>query len=67
MLIVFVLLAAVALIAYYLALLIVRPLDRLTAGAAVVADGDFAVDLPVVGEGEVGYLTEVFNDMVARA
>jgi diguanylate cyclase (GGDEF)-like protein len=57
----------VALIAYRLALLIVRPLDRLTAGAAEVARGDLAVDLPAVsGGGEVAYLTRVFNDMVAR-
>jgi diguanylate cyclase (GGDEF)-like protein len=31
-----------------------------------VAAGDLAVDLPVVSGGEVGYLTEVFNNMVAR-
>src|SRR5213592_4880965 len=49
-----------------LSVLIVRPLDRLTAGAAKVAAGDLAVDLPVVSGGEVGSLTEVFNDMVAR-
>jgi diguanylate cyclase (GGDEF)-like protein len=52
--------------AYVLGLLIVRPLDRLTRGAAEVAAGDLAVDLPVVGGGEVGYLTKVFNHMVAR-
>ncbi|GMR12962.1 MAG: sensor domain-containing diguanylate cyclase [Gemmatimonadota bacterium] len=52
-------------IAYRLSLLIVRPLDRLTTGAAEVAAGDLAVDLPV-GKGEVGYLTEVFNAMVSR-
>ena len=51
--------------AFRLGLLIVGPLDRLTRGAAEVAAGDFAVDLPV-GKGEAGYLTEVFNDMVAR-
>lgn len=53
-------------LAYLLALVIVRPLDRLTAGAAKVAAGDLDVDIPVVSSGEVGYLTEVFNDMVAR-
>jgi len=31
-----------------------------------VAAGDFTVDLPVVGRGEVGELTAVFNDMVFR-
>jgi diguanylate cyclase (GGDEF)-like protein len=58
-------LVVVGFIAYRLGLLIVAPLDRLTAGAAEVAAGDFAVDLPV-GRGEAGYLTQVFNDMVAR-
>src|SRR5207302_1027760 len=33
---------------------------------SAVAGGDLAVDLPVVGGGELGYVTEVFNDMVAR-
>ena len=59
------LLIMVGLIAYGLGLLIVRPLDRLTTGAAKVAAGDLAVDLPV-GQGEVGYLTGVFNGMVDR-
>ena len=53
-------------VAYLLGLLIVRPLDRLTTGAAKVAAGDLDVDLPVVSGGEVGDLTEVFNDMVDR-
>ncbi|HEU5262865.1 MAG TPA: diguanylate cyclase [Gemmatimonadales bacterium] len=60
------LLLGIGLLAYLLGVLIVRPLDRLTAGAAKVAAGDLAVDLPVVSGGEVGSLTEVFNDMVAR-
>ena len=59
------LLVVVGSIAYWLGLFIVRPLDRLTKGAAEVAGGDLAVDLPV-GKGEVGYLTEVFNGMVDR-
>jgi len=53
-------------IAYRLGLLIVRPLDRLAAGAVEVAAGNLSVDLPVVGSGEVASLTEVFNDMVKR-
>ena len=61
-----VLLVVVGAIAYVLGLLIVRPLDRLAQGASRVAAGDLSVDLPVVSGGEVGYLTEVFNDMVAR-
>jgi diguanylate cyclase (GGDEF)-like protein len=51
---------------YALGLVIVRPLDRLTRAAADVAAGDFDVDLVAAKGGEVGYLTEVFNDMVAR-
>ena len=59
------LLLAVTAIAYHLALLIVRPLERLTRGAAEVAEGDLAVDLPTA-TGEVGELTYVFNHMVGR-
>ncbi|MEO8088763.1 MAG: diguanylate cyclase [Gemmatimonadales bacterium] len=59
------LLLVVTAIAYYLALLIVRPLERLTKGAAEVAEGDLAVDLPKA-TGEVGDLTYVFNHMVGR-
>jgi diguanylate cyclase (GGDEF)-like protein len=53
-------------LAYGLGALIVRPLDRLTRGAALVAGGDLAVDLPMTASSEVGYLTQVFNDMVVR-
>ena len=60
------LLLSVGLIAYYLGLFIVRPLGRLTAAAGAVTGGDLSVDLPVTGRGEVGYLTEVFNAMVAQ-
>jgi diguanylate cyclase (GGDEF)-like protein len=65
LLIVAALLAAVGALGYFLGLLIVRPLSRLSQGAAKVAAGDLDVDLPVTG-GEVGYLTGVFNNMVAR-
>ena len=65
-LIVTALLVGVGLLAYVLGLLITRPLDRLTRGAARVADGDLDVDLPVLGGGELGYVTEVFNGMVKR-
>ena len=58
-------LLGVTAIAYRLALLIVRPLERLTKGAAEVAEGDLAVDLPTA-TGEVGDLTYVFNHMVGR-
>lgn len=60
------LLLAIGLTAYLLGLTIVRPLDRLTNGAAKVAAGDLEVKLSVAGHSEVRYLTEVFNDMVAR-
>jgi diguanylate cyclase (GGDEF)-like protein len=60
------LLLGVGSLAYLLGSWIVRPLDRLTAGASKVAGGDLDVDLPVKGGGEVGLLTQVFNDMVAR-
>jgi len=61
-----VLLVVLGLLGYFLGVLIVRPLDRLTSGAAAVAAGHLDVDLPVVGGGEVGYLTQVFNNMVTR-
>ncbi len=64
--IVFLLLLAIGLLAYILGLTIVRPLDRLAQGAARVAVGHLDVTVPVVARGEVGYLTEIFNDMVAR-
>jgi len=51
--------------AYQLGIRIVGPLERLIQGAAEVADGDLAVDLPSA-KGEVGELTDVFNHMVER-
>ena len=60
------LLVGIGLIGYLLGLFIVRPLARLTKGAAKVAAGNLDVDLPVLSGGEVGYLTEVFNNMVVR-
>ena len=65
-LIVIAILLGVGWIGYRLALLIVRPLDRLSVGAEQVASGDLTVDIPVVGAGEVAALTTVFNDMVTR-
>ena len=56
----------IGLCAYLVGLSIVRPLDRLTKGADKVAAGDLEVDLPVLSRSEVGYLTQVFNHMVAR-
>ncbi|MGH7613841.1 MAG: diguanylate cyclase [Gemmatimonadales bacterium] len=60
------LLVGIGLIGYLLGLFIVRPLARLTKGAAKVAAGNLDVDLPVLSGGEVGYLTQVFNNMVVR-
>jgi diguanylate cyclase (GGDEF)-like protein len=60
------LLFLIGLAAYLLSLSLVRPLNRLTSGAGKVARGDLEVDVPVSSRSEVGYLTEVFNDMVAR-
>jgi diguanylate cyclase (GGDEF)-like protein len=62
-----VLLVVVGLLAYALSLSLVRPLRRLTRGAGLVAEGDLSVTVPLGGRGgELDYLTEVFNDMVAR-
>lgn len=55
-----------AVLGYALGLIIVRPLDRLTRAASKVAAGDLEVELVDTKGGEVGYLTEVFRDMVAR-
>jgi diguanylate cyclase (GGDEF)-like protein len=60
------LLGVVGLMGYVLAQLIIRPLDRLTRGASEVASGNLDVDLRAIGGGELGYLVEVFNDMVGR-
>lgn len=65
MLVALLLLVGVAGTAYALGWYIVRPLERLAKGAAEVAKGDFGVDLPAA-TGEVGALTNVFNDMVKR-
>ncbi len=60
------LLAGLGLCAYFLGLTIVRPLRRLSDGAAQVAAGNLDVHLPVRSRSEVGFLTQVFNHMVAR-
>lgn len=59
-----ILLVVIAVVAYWLATLIARPLGRLTSAAAQVSAGDLSVGLPAGGGGEVGYLTQVFNTMV---
>lgn len=64
-LLVCVLLMAMGLFAYLLGHSIVKPLQRLSGEAGKVASGDLEVDLPVHGNSEVSYLTQVFNHMVA--
>jgi diguanylate cyclase (GGDEF)-like protein len=59
-------LLAIGLCAYFLGLAMVRPLGLLTRGASRVSAGDLEVDVPVRTRSEIGYLTEVFNHMVAR-
>ena len=59
-----VVLVVITIVAYWLASLIARPLDRLTGAASKVAEGDLSVELPAGGGGEVGYLTRVFNTMI---
>ena len=66
LLVVVLLLVVVAATAYRLGLIIVRPLERLADGAAQVAMGALDVDLPATRAGEVGELTRIFNEMVAR-
>jgi diguanylate cyclase (GGDEF)-like protein len=53
-------------LAAYIGVLIVRPLQRLSSVAAKVAAGDHSVGLPTGGGGEVGQLTQVFKNLVAR-
>jgi diguanylate cyclase (GGDEF)-like protein len=59
-------LLVVGLGAYFLGVTIVRPLNRLTTGAQLVANGDLSVEIPVVSGGEIGYLTQIFNYMVGK-
>lgn len=66
LLVVLVLLVIVGATAYYLGIIIVRPIERLAKGAAEVSLGDLDVDLPNTGGGEIAVLTGVFNRMVKR-
>jgi diguanylate cyclase (GGDEF)-like protein len=60
------LLVVVGFAAYVLGLTIVRPLNRLITAASQVASGNLDVKVPVLGRSELGYMTEVFNNMVTR-
>ena len=53
-------------LAAYVGLLIVRPLGRLSSAAAKAAAGDPSVELPTGAGGEVGQLTQVLKNLVAR-
>ena len=55
-----------AALAAYIGSFIVRPLQRLSGVAAKVAAGDLSVELPTGAGGEVGQLTQVFKNLVAR-
>jgi len=59
------LLLAMSILAYYLGRTIVRPLKTLGQEARRIAAGDLDVRIPVHGNNEVSYLTQVFNHMVA--
>ena len=63
-LIVGLLVMAMGLFAYLLGHSIVKPLQRLSSEAGKVASGNLQVDVPVQGNSEVSYLTQVFNHMV---
>lgn len=45
---------------------ITNPIKGLTRQAAAVAEGDFDQQVPVLGDDEIGRLSEVFNDMTMR-
>lgn len=53
-------------LAFVVAVVITRPLERLTEVTARVAAGDLSAELPSGGRGEVGYLTRAFNTVVSR-
>jgi diguanylate cyclase (GGDEF)-like protein len=60
------LLLVVSLLTFVAGFLITRPLERLTEAAARVAAGDLSAEFPAGSTGEVGYLTRVFNTVIAR-
>ena len=61
-----VLLALAGTIAGLVALLIVRPVERLASAAAKVAGGDLSVEILGGGGGDLGQLTQVFKTLVTR-
>ncbi len=59
------LLATITLVSAMLNRVVVRPLERLTASSQRIAGGDYAIDLAVDREDEIGTLTSSFNHMTA--
>ena len=60
------LLLSISLLAFAVAVMLTRPLERLTEAAGRVAAGDLSAEFPAGSSGEVGYLTRAFNTVVAR-
>lgn len=54
-----------ALLAFYLVSRALRTLNRLTAAAQSVADGDIDVQVPVESRDEIGTLAQTFNNMTS--
>lgn len=65
-LVVVALLVVIGVVAFFISMLITRPLVRLSEAAARVAAGDLAVELPTGGSGDLGYLTRAFTTVVTR-
>ena len=57
--------ALITILAMLITRAIVRPIDRLTKGAARVSTGDTSVRVAKTTDDEMGNLTDVFNEMVA--
>ena len=60
------LLLSISLLAFAVAVMLTRPLERLTEAAGRVAAGDLNAEFPAGSSGEVGYLTRAFNTVIAR-
>jgi len=45
--------------------MVLQPLERLTASSQQIAEGDYAIELPVDRQDEIGLLTGTFNHMAA--
>lgn len=58
--------AVILALAFLFAVTLVRPLDKLAAAAARIADGDLTEDLGRAGWGEIGRLRHSFAQMQAR-